>query len=391
MAEAAVRKIASGLQAKIQRLVDARIIGIFIWELEGQIIEANDAFLDIVGYEREDLISGCMRWTDLTPPEWLDRDEQQWVRRTESLQPFEKEYFRKDGSRVPVLTRMASFEEEGNQGVAFVLDLTERKRAEESLRQSERRYHETQMELAHANRVATLGLLSTSIAHEINQPICAALTNAAAALRWLSKEPVDLENVRRALNRIFADGDRANEVIGRMRALLKKAPVRKEDVDINEAILEVIALTRSEMTKNGISLQSQLADSLPLIQGDRVQLQQVIMNLIINAVEALSSVSEGSRELVISAGKVEPDSVLVAVQDSGPGLTPASLERVFDAFHTTKPGGLGMGLSICRSIIEAHGGRLWATVDQPQGATFQFTLPARDDPLQPAGSGEKAA
>ena len=224
-----------------------------------------------------------------------------------------------------------------------------------------------------------LGQLSASIAHEINQPIGAAVNNAAAALRWLSKEPADLENVRQALNRIFANGNRASEVIGRMRALLKKAPFRKEDVDINQAILEIIALTGGEVTKNGILVQPQLAEHLPLIQGDRLQLQQVILNLIINAIQAMSDVGEGSRELLISTGKVEPDGVLVVVRDSGPGLTPANLERVFDAFYTTKPGGLGMGLSICRSIIEAHGGRLWATADQPQGATFQFTVPAHTD------------
>ena len=161
-----------------------------------------------------------------------------------------------------------------------------------------------------------------------------------------------------------------------MRALFKKAPLRKEDVDINGAILEVIALTRGEVVKNGISVQSHLVDGLPLIQGDRVQLQQVIMNLIVNAVEALGSISEGSRELVITTGKGEPDGVLVVVRDSGPGLSSAGLDRIFEAFYTTKPGGLGMGLSICRTIIEAHGGRLWATAAQSQGATFQFTLPA---------------
>jgi signal transduction histidine kinase len=195
-------------------------------------------------------------------------------------------------------------------------------------------------------------------------------------LRWLSKEPADLEKARQAFNRIFANGNRVSEIIDRMRALFKKAPLRKEEMDINGAILEVIALTRGEVVKNGISVQSHLEESLPLIQGDRVQLQQVILNLIINAVEGLSSVSGGARGLVITTGKGEPAGVLVVVQDSGPGLSSPDLERIFEAFYTTKPGGLGMGLSICRSIIEAHGGRLWATAAQPQGATLQFTLPA---------------
>jgi signal transduction histidine kinase len=224
-----------------------------------------------------------------------------------------------------------------------------------------------------------MGQLSASIAHEVNQPIGATLNNAFAALHWLSREPADLEQARQALNRIFANGNRVSEVIGRMRALFQKAPLRKEEMDINGAILEVIALTRGEVVKNGISVQSHLVDGLPLIPGDRVQLQQVILNLIINAVEALSSVSEGSRELVITTGEGGPDGVLVVVRDSGPGLSSPGIERIFEAFYRTKRGGLGMGLSICRSIIEAHGGRLWATAAQPQGATFQFTLPAQSN------------
>jgi PAS domain S-box-containing protein len=366
-------------EGKIRRLVDANIIGILIADREGRILEANDAFLRILGYDREDLVSGRVRWTELSPPEWRERDilTQAELNSTGIVQPFEKEYFRKDGSRVPVLIGAAMFKEGGDKRLAFVLDLTERKRAEESLRQSELRYHEAQMELAHANRVATLGQLSASIAHEINQPVGAAVNNASAALHWLGKEPPDLEQAREALNRIFKNGNRVSEVIGRMRALLKKAPLHKEDVDINEAILDVIGLTRGEVSNNGISVQTLLAEGLPFIRGDRVQLQQVILNLIINAVEVLSSVGEGPRELIISTGETKSNGVLVAIRDSGPALTQASLERVFDAFYTTKPGGLGMGLSICRSIIEAHGGRLWATAAQPQGATFQFTLPAQ--------------
>jgi len=365
-------------ESRIRRLVDSNIIGIFVWDLDSRIIDANEAFLRIIGYGRDDLVSGRLRWRDLTPAEWRDADDRRVaeLEATGTAQPYEKEYFLKNGGRVPVLVGAATFGGRHEQGMAFVVDLTERKRAEEEIRESERRYSEMQMELVHANRVATMGQLSASIAHEINQPIGATLNNASAALHWLSKEPADLEKARQALNRIFANGNRASEVIGRMRALFKKAPLRKEDVDINGAILEVIALTSGEVVKNGISVQSHLVAGLPLVQGDRVQLQQVIMNLIINAIEALSSLSEGSRELVISTGKGEPDGVLVEVRDSGPGLSSPGLERIFEAFCTTKPGGLGMGLSICRSIIEAHGGRLWATAAQPRGAIFQFTLPA---------------
>jgi PAS domain S-box-containing protein len=362
-------------EARIRRLVDANIIGIFIFALEGRILEANDAFLDMVGYDREDLVSGRIRWTDLTPPEWLDRDARQWVpelKRTGILPPFEKEYFRKDGSRVPVLIGVASFEEAGHQGVTFVLDLSERKRAEEALRQ-------VQMELAHANRFATMGQLTASIAHEIKQPIAAAITNAQAALRWLSGQRPDLEEARQALARIVKDGNRAADVIGRIRDLIKKAPPRKDRLDINEAIGGVLELTRSEALKNGISVQTDLADGLPRIAGDRVQLQQVILNLIINAIEAMSCVGDGSRELHISTRKAEPGRVLVGVRDSGPGLGSTSLERLFANFYTTKPGGLGMGLSICRSIIQTHGGRLWAQANVPRGATFEFTVPADPD------------
>jgi PAS domain S-box-containing protein len=254
------------------------------------------------------------------------------------------------------------------------MDITERKRAEAEVREGERRYRAVEMELAHANRVATMGQLSASIAHEVNQPIAAAITNAHSALRWLGARPPDLEEVRQALGRIVRDGNRAGDVIGRIRDLIRKAPPRKDGLEINEAILEVIALTRGEVVKNGVSVQTQLAEGLPLIQGDRVQLQQVILNLIVNAVEAMSGVSEGSRELLIGTGK-DSSGVLVAVQDSGPGLNPKSFDRLFDAFYTTKPGGMGMGLSICRSIVEAHGGRIWASSNAGPGATVQFTLP----------------
>jgi C4-dicarboxylate-specific signal transduction histidine kinase len=258
-------------------------------------------------------------------------------------------------------------------------DITKRKRAEAEALEGERRYREVQLELAHANRVATMGQLTASIAHEVNQPIAAALSNAQAALRWLSAQPPNLQRAQQTLDFIIKDVTRAGDVIGRIRDLIKKAPPRKHDLQINDAILEIITLTRGELLSNLVSVQMQLADGLPLIQGDRVQLQQVILNLVVNAVEAMTGVSEGSRELLIRTDKVESDDVLVAVRDSGPGLAAASSERLFEPFHTTKPSGLGMGLSICRSIVESHGGRLWATANVPQGAAFQFTLPVHPD------------
>ena len=651
-------------EAKIRRLVDANIIGIITYDLDGRIFEANDAFLRMVRYDRQDLVSGSLRWTDLTPPEWRERDERLIPDLTKSgtLQPFEKEYFRKDGSRVPVLIGVASFEEKGNQGVAFVLDLTERKRAEQrvlaehratrilaeavtveeampeilqalceclgwdlgawwlidreagllrctelwrtpsveaalfeaatrattfapgsglvggvwasraptcisdvvqdptflragvalreglhaafafpillggevlgvidlvsreirqpdqelldmmatlgsqigqfierrraeqALRESEResrlivntipgfvmvltpagglevvndqiveyvgqplevvrrwrvnkmvhpedvprvvetitkgrasgeaygfetrvrrfdgvyrwfqvrhrplrdtrgqvtRWYalltdiddrkraeaelgEAYSDLAHVTRVTTMGELTASIAHEVKQPITAALTSAQTALRWLEAQPPELGEVRAALSRTVRAGKRAGDVIGRIRALVTKAPPRKDSVEINDAIREVVELTRGEAAKNGVSVRTDLAEGLPLIQGDRVQLQQVILNLILNGIEAMAGVGEASRELKIRSRGDDGGGVRVAVADLGPGVAAGELEQVFAAFYTTKPGGLGLGLSICRSIIETHDGRLWASPDEPRGAVFQFTLP----------------
>ncbi|MGF6298201.1 MULTISPECIES: sensor histidine kinase [Paraburkholderia] len=269
----------------------------------------------------------------------------------------------------------ASIESGGKEGVAFVLDLTERKRAAEEARESERRYREVQTELAHANRVATMGQLAASIAHEVNQPIAATVTNAQAGLRWLSAQPPDVEKVRQGLRRIVDDGSRAGDVISRIRALIKKAPPQKEPVDLNMAIRGVLELTRGAANKSDASVQTQLADGLPLIEGDRVELQQVLLNLVINAIEAISGVSDGARELIVTTGTADADCVLVAVRDSGPGFAADTAEHIFAPFYTTKSAGLGMGLSICRSIIEAHGGRLWASANVPRGAVFQFTVP----------------
>jgi PAS domain S-box-containing protein len=443
------------------------------------------------------VVAGRLCWTELTPPEWLDRDERRWLHElkvTGSLQPFEKEYFRKDGSRVPVLIGAATFEEDGNQGVSFVLDLTERKCTEKALRESEARarsaidgiaglvaimspngeletvnrqlleyfgrsqewlenwgtndavhpedlprilelfkramasgipfnfelrlrrfdgkyrwfdnrgvpirddsgrivrwyvlltdiedrtralarLEQMQADFARMNRVSMIGELAASLSHEITQPIASARNNARAAQNFLDMQPPDLGEVREALSCVVGDTDRAGDIIDRIREHIKKAPPRKGQFDPNEAIKEVILLGRNAVIKNGVSVQTRLSEGLLPIHADRVQLQQVVLNLLLNAVEAMGSTEAGARELLISTEQDRTD-VLVTVRDSGPGLDPSHLERVFDAFYTTKSSGMGMGLSICRSIIEDHGGRLWAAGCEPRGALFQFTIPA---------------
>jgi PAS domain S-box-containing protein len=263
-------------------------------------------------------------------------------------------------------------------------DITERKRAEAEAYKSERRYREVQMELAHANRVAAMGQLAASIAHEVKQPIAATMTNARAALHFLDDPTAARDEVRQILNDIVKDGDRASEVLNRIRDLIKKAPPRRDRLEINEAIREVMELTRGAALKNSVSVRTELADGLPLIQADRVQLQQVVLNLIINAIEAMSDLGEEARELIIGSGRIDTGEVLVTVRDSGPVLAPETLERVFESFYTTKPNGMGLGLSISRSIVEAHGGHLWASANDPRGAVFQFTVPAVQGILPPS-------
>ena len=248
--------------------------------------------------------------------------------------------------------------------------MTERKRAEEALR-------ELESDFAHMNRVSMMGELAASLSHEITQPVASARNNARAALNFLARQPPDLGEVREALDCIVGDADRARDIVDRIRDHIKKAPPRMARFDLNEAIDEVIVLARNAIIKNGVSVQTRLSDGLLPIQGDRVQLQQVVLHLILNAVEAMGSIEAGARELSIRT-KQDQTGVLVAVGDSGPGIDPEHLERVFESFYTTKSSGTGMGLSICRSIIDAHGGRLWAEANQPRGAVFQFILPARN-------------
>jgi PAS domain S-box-containing protein len=630
-AEAAVRELARGLEAKIRRLVEANVVGIVMWNLEGAITGGNEAFLRMVQYDREDLASGRVRWTDLTPAEWRGHDQRAVadLQATGIFQPFEKEYFRKDGSRVPVLLGGALFEKGGNEGVAFVLDLSEQKRAEDALRRSEQRwqtafensaigmmmrdcsdrfiasnsvfqnmlgyteselselsnedvtYHEdrranlelirelqegrrqhfqiekryrrkdgtllwarnnvalipgigdaapflfavveditqrkkeesarryseeryrvvvetasdavisldessaillanpattrvfgydpaeligkpltilmpefmrklheagfkrylatgqrhinwqsteltglrkngqefpvevsfgeltkdghrvftgfirdiserkqaeemrkhaqkaiqtTQAELARVSRFTTMGELAASIAHEVNQPLTAVNNNSNACLRLLANQNLQPDVLRRALEEIVADGTRASAIIARIRGLIKKAPVEKNRLDVNEVIGEVLAMMGHGFEENRIVLQSELAEALPPVLGDRVQLQQVLLNLIMNGVEAMTAIIDRPRLLRVQSRIDESGDVLIAVRDSGTGLG-SEADRVFTPFFTTKANGMGMGLPISRSLIEGHGGRLWATPNDPHGAVFFFALP----------------
>jgi signal transduction histidine kinase len=277
-------------------------------------------------------------------------------------------YVKKSGN--PVFDTNGEFV--GYRGTATdVTAIVRGQRAEASLRT-------VQAELAHVSRVMTLGQLTASIAHEVNQPIGSARNNARAALNFLDRSPPDLDEVREALGCIVADADRAGGIIDRIRDQIKKAPPRNDRFDLNQAIEEVIGLAQSTITENGVSVQTRLASGMAPVHGDRVQLQQVVLNLILNAVEAMNSVEADERELLISTEQSEANGTLVAVRDSGPGIDPKHLEPVFGAFYTTKSGGMGMGLSICRSIITAHGGRLWAAANEPRGALFQFTLPSAE-------------
>jgi PAS domain S-box-containing protein len=498
-AEAEVRELARGLGAKISRLLEANVVGIVGWNFDGAITAANDAFLHMVQYDREDLASGRMRWTDLTPAEWRDHDERavSELKATGSFHPYEKEYFRKDGSRVTVLLGGALFEDRGNEeGVDFVLDLTDQKRAERAFRRSEAFLAEAQhlsltgsfswrvatdeitwsdeflrifeldapvtpaqirtrvhpedvslfekmveqarntgsdfewqyrlmmpdgsikylhavaqsirdqdgqleyiaavqdvtarrlteeardkarSELAHVARVMSLGTLTASIAHELNQPLSGIVTNASTCMRMLAADPPNVDGASETARRLIRDGNRASEVVTRLRTLFSKKDTTTESVDLNDATREVIALSLSELQRSRVIPRTELADDLPPVRGDRVQLQQVILNLLRNASDAMSGVEDRTRQLTIRTERDEGDHVRLSVQDTGVGFEPESMNRLFEAFYTTKSGGMGIGLSVSHCIIESHHGRIWASPNNGPGATFSFSIPSASE------------
>ena len=355
-------------ETRFRTYVDHATDALFVHDEQGNIVDVNRRACESLGYTREELIGMAPR--DFDPG--VDAAFMQRINeRLEAgeIFAFEASHRRKDGTVFPVEVRVRPFWHGGHRfGLALARDITQRKRAEEELR-------EAQAELAHVTRVLTLGEMTASIAHEVNQPLAGVTTNGNAGLRWLARDPANLEEARECLKRIIRDGNRASEVIARMRTFARKATPQKAPLAINDVIAEVLALADSELRRHGVALHTDLAAALPPVLGDRIQLQQVLLNLLLNGMEAMRTVTDRPRALVVRSQPEETATIRVSVQDVGTGIAPQDLERIFTAFVSTKPEGLGMGLAISRSIIEAHGGRLWATPNVGPGATVQFILP----------------
>jgi PAS domain S-box-containing protein len=356
-------------------------VGIGTLNLEGRFVTANPTFQRMLGYNEDELRSRT--GLDITHED--DRAAtrcliDEMITGGRQSYQVEKRYRRKDGHVIWVLVNTSIIPASGSTPAFFagvVIDITERKRAQEE----RERLRELEADLARMNRVSMMGELAASLAHEITQPVGSAGNNARAAMNFLNQRPPDLDEAREAIGDVVNDTNRAGDIIDRIREHIKKAPPRKGRFDLNAAINEVIVLAHSAIIKNGVSVETSLADGLLAVQGDRVQVQQVVLNLILNAIEAMDSVAAGARKLVVSAEQTKTGGGRVTVRDSGPGIDPEHRERVFQAFFTTKSSGTGMGLSICRSIIDAHGGRLWAEANEPRGAVFQFTLPGAEPEL----------
>lgn len=358
-------------ETRFRRLVDANIIGIFLFEFEGTIFEANDALLSLLGYSRAEFVAHGLRWTELVPEDlrYLDGQLFSELEKHGILQPFESEYLRKDGSRVPVLIGVATFEDNPNQGVAYALDLTERQKSQVLL-------NHARAELAHVSRVNALNALTASITHEISQPISGIIMNATSGLRMLSSEPPNLVGAHETARRTLRDGIRAKDVIDRLRAMFEKRDFTPERMDLNDAVREIIMLSMGDLKRSIVHLRTELSQDLPAIEGDRVQLQQVILNIVRNGADAMLGIDNRPRQMLVRTFVDDSGEVVFAVRDSGVGIPREKLNTLFDAFYTTKIDGLGIGLFISRSIIERHGGRIWGETNHPEvGATFAFALP----------------
>ncbi len=333
----------------------------------------NKRWLDYVGVSLEDMLG--WRWTNAFHPDDVEDVVGKWRSSVATGRPFEAEarLRRADGEYRLMLLRKVPLRDEVGSIVKWygsATDIEDRKRAEEALRES-------RAELARVTRIATMGELMASIAHEVNQPLGAVVTNGNAALRWLAGQPPNLEEAREAIDRTVREANRAGDVIGRIRALLQKAPPRMERLDVNEVIREVLNLVDNELLRGGVTVRTELVADVPAVRGDRVQLRQVLLNLILNGVDAMGTITDRPRELLIKSAR-HPDGVLIQVHDSGAGVDPEQAGHIFEPFFTTKPQGIGMGLSVSRSIVEAHGGRLWFTPGASTGVVFEFTVPKAD-------------
>lgn len=361
------------VESRFRTYVDHATDALFVHDEDGTILDVNQMACESLGYSRGELIGVSPAMFDVL----LDAAHIQLLhQQLDSGQSFtlETSHRRKDGSVIPVEVRTRPFWHDGRRfGLSLARDIAERKRAE-----AEReRLHQLQADLARTNRINTLGELTASLAHEINQPIAAAVTDANTCLRWLGGEPPNLEKARDAARRAVKDATRASEIIIRTRLLFQKSPSQFEPVSVNDVIREMIALLHSELSRRGVSVQSELTPDLPQVMGDRIQLQQVLMNLMVNGIDAMNQI-DGRRELILRSQRESGDQLLISVSDTGVGL-PLEKTKLFDTFFTTKQGGTGMGLAISRTIIDAHGGRLWAISNSGAGATFCFTLPLRTE------------
>jgi PAS domain S-box-containing protein len=367
-------------EEKHRVVVEAANDAVVIMDERGAIVLANPATRHIFGYEPGEIIGKPM--TMLMPEMMRKLHEngfKQYMatgKRHLNWQGTEVTALRKNGEEFPVEVSFGELTRDGHKAfTGFIRDISERKQAEDKLRASERDLQMTQSELARVSRLTTMGELAASIAHEVNQPLTAVINNGSACLRLLANRNLEPEVLRRALEGIVADGTRASTVLARIRAFIKKEPAEKNELDMNEVIQEVLVLAGRELDENQVSIDHQLTTDLPLVLADRVQLQQVLLNLIMNGIEALTAVTNRPRLLWVQSRIDESGDILVAVSDSGLGFG-LELDHVFTPFFTTKAKGMGMGLSISRSLVESHGGRLWATPNSPHGAVFSFTLPA---------------